>query len=87
MPAYLPKPELLVWLSGIAEILLGLGLCFSGTRNISVYGIVLMLVVFLLVHIHMLRDKKASMGLPVWLLIARIPLQFGLMYWALNYLI
>ena len=86
MPRYLPKHKLLVSLSGFAEIILGLGLCFYMTKNSSIYGIILMLVVFLMVHFYMLSSKKAGAGIPKWILILRIPLQFGLMYWAYWYL-
>ena len=86
MPRYLPQPKLLVGLSGLAEILLGTGLCFSDTKEYSIYGIILMLAIFLLVHFYMLSSEKASAGLPKWVLILRIPLQFVLMYWAYSYL-
>ncbi len=86
MPRYLPNPKLLVVLSGIAEILLGLGLCFTLTKNSAIYGIITMLSIFLLVHFYMLTGEKESAGIPRWILILRIPLQFGLMYWAYWYL-
>lgn len=86
MPRYLPYPKLLVVLSGLAEIALGAGLCFSETKNSSVYGIIAMLFIFLLVHFYMLQGKKEAAGIPKWLLILRIPLQFALMYWAYYYL-
>lgn len=86
MPRYLPNHKLLVSLSGIAEILVGLGLCFEATRAFSIYGITAMLTVFLSVHFYMLSSDKASAGIPKWILILRIPLQFGLMYWAWQYL-
>lgn len=86
MPRYLPNHKTLVYLSGAAEIALGIGLCFAITKAISIYGIIAMLVVFLLVHFNMLSSKKASAGIPKWILVLRIPLQFGLMYWAWWYL-
>ncbi|SDE07814.1 Uncharacterized membrane protein [Pricia antarctica] len=86
MPQYLPSHKFLVTLSGITEIVLGIGLCFSVTKDIAIYGIILMLSVFLLVHFYMLSGEKASAGIPKWILILRIPLQFGLMYWAYWYL-
>ncbi|RSK39227.1 DoxX family protein [Mangrovimonas spongiae] len=86
MPKYLPNHRFLVYLSGFFEILLGVLLCFNTTRNLAVYGIILMLTVFLLVHFYMLSSKKASAGFPKWLLILRLPLQFVLMYWAYLYL-
>lgn len=85
MPLYLPNHKLLVYLSGVAEILLGIGLCFEPTRTWSILGIVLMLTVFLPVHFYMLSNEKASAGIPKWILILRIPLQFFLMYWAYYY--
>lgn len=86
MPRYLPNHKLLVFLSGLAEISLGIGLCLENTRNLSIYGIMVMLVVFLPVHFYMLSNEKAAAGIPQWILILRIPLQFVLMYWAYSYL-
>ena len=86
MPRYLPHHRLLVSLSGLAEIILGLGLCFPTTKNSAVLGIIVMLSVFLLVHFYMLKGQKESAGIPKWILILRIPLQFVLMYWAYSYI-
>ncbi|WP_178984603.1 DoxX family protein [Winogradskyella helgolandensis] len=86
MPKYIPNHKVMVYLSGVAEIVLGIGLCIPVLKAISIYGIIAMLAVFLLVHFYMLSGKKASAGIPKWLLILRLPLQFGLMYWAWIYL-
>ncbi len=86
MPRYLPNHRLLVLLSGLVEIVLGIALCFESTRNFSIYAIIAMLLVFLLVHFYMLSGEKESAGIPKWILLLRIPLQFGLMYWAYFYL-
>ncbi|MCX7547614.1 hypothetical protein OS188_06565 [Xanthomarina sp. F1114] len=86
MPKYLPNHKLLVLLSGVAEIVLGFGLLFNQTRNLAIYGIIAMLIVFLLVHFYMLSSKKAGAGIPKWVLLMRLPLQFVLMAWAYYYL-
>ena len=86
MPAYLPFHRELVYLSGLAEIFLAIGICFPETKAISLMGIILMLGVFLLVHFYMLKGEKEGAGIPKWILILRIPLQFGLMYWAYWYI-
>jgi len=86
MPRYLPVPKLLVSISGLAEIILGVALCFPLLKNYAIYLIIVMLIVFLLVHFYMLSGEKESAGVPKWILILRIPLQFGLMYWAYWYL-
>jgi uncharacterized membrane protein len=76
----------MVYLSGVAEIALGIGLCFALTKTLAIYGIIVMLVVFLLVHFYMLSNEKAGAGVPTWVLVLRLPLQFALMYWAFSYL-
>ncbi len=86
MPRYLPQHKLLVYLSGAAEVLLGIGLLFEETKALAIYGIILMLLIFLLVHFYMLSSKKAAAGIPVWALILRLPLQFVLIWWAYFYL-
>ena len=85
MPKYLPKHRELVYVSGVAEILLGIGLCIPQLKNIAIIGIILMLVIFLMVHFYMLRGEKEGAGIPRYILLLRIPLQFGLMYWAYWY--
>lgn len=85
MPRYMPWPRFIVAASGLAEILLAAGLCFPESRIISIYALICMLLLFLVVHIYMLTDQKAAAGLPKWLLLLRIPLQFALMYWAFYY--
>ncbi|MDO1499959.1 hypothetical protein Q2T40_07430 [Winogradskyella maritima] len=86
IPKFLPSRKTLVLGSGVIEILLGVGLLFDETREISLIGIILMLALFLVVHVHMLNDEKILSKFPKWLLIVRIPLQFVLMYWAYSYL-
>jgi uncharacterized membrane protein len=86
MPRYLPFHKPIVLLSGLAEIILGIGLLFKSTKDISIYGIIAMLAVFLLVHFYMLSSKKAGAGFPRWILLLRLPLQFALMYWAFYYI-
>ncbi|UJH68020.1 hypothetical protein [Allomuricauda sp. SCSIO 65647] len=86
MPPYIPHHRLMVYSSGLAEVILGIGLCFALTKNISIYGIMLMLTIFFIIHFYMLTGKKAAAGIPKWILLLRVPLQFGLIYWAYWYL-
>ncbi len=86
MPPYLPAHKILVYLSGAAEIVLGVGICLPSLQRISLFGLILMLLVFLPVHWHMLAKSRKGRGIPRWALILRIPLQFVLMYWAFSYL-
>lgn len=86
MPMFLPTHNFLIYLSGIAEVLLGLGVFFPKIRSLALWGIIAMLIVFLLlVHVNMIFPGN-RLGVPLWILIMRIPLQFFLIYWAYQYL-
>lgn len=85
MPKFLPAPTFLIYASGIAEIVLGIGVFFPTIKAYSLWGIIAMLVVFLLVHINMLFPGN-RLGVSLWILILRIPIQFVLIYWAYQYL-
>ena len=81
MPKFLPSHLFLIYLSGIAEILLGIGMLFPVSRNLALILTLLMLFLFLILHINMLFPGN-YLGIPLWILWLRIPLQFLLMYWA-----
>ena len=82
MPSYIPKHALMIFLSGVAEVFLGLGILWPPTRSIAAFGIILLLIVFLTVHVDMIQNRKRFPTIPVWILWARLPLQFVLMIWA-----
>ena len=81
MPKCLPAHDLLIYLSGMAEILLGIGVLFPQTRTLSLIGIIAMLIVFLIVHVNMLFPSN-GLGISAWFLWLRLPIQFLLIYWA-----
>jgi uncharacterized membrane protein len=49
-------------LSGIAEIVLAIGLIFPATRTLSAYGIIALLIAFIPAHIYMIQLGKFSLG-------------------------
>jgi len=82
MPKFFPAQNLLNQVSGVAEIMLGIGLLFASTRQISSYLIIAMLISFFAVHIsHLFQPPKMAEG-KEWFLYVRIVLQFVLIYWA-----
>jgi uncharacterized membrane protein len=85
MPDHYAHPEALVCASGVAEVLGGVGLLVPTTRRFSVAGIILMLIVFFDVHLFMLSHHRRFPEVSLWLLWARIPLQFALIAWAAKY--
>ena len=91
IPPYLPWPPLLVYVTGLAEILGGVGvvipdgLVLARTRAAACWGIVVMLVLFLQVHIYMCLYPERFPGIPGWALWVRLPLQGLLIAWAWYY--
>ncbi len=86
MPPALPAHLELVYLSGVFEILGGLGLLVPTTRRFSAWGLVALLVAVYPANIHMLVNEVYLDGMPQerWLLWLRMPFQFvfiGLALW------
>ena len=84
IPYYLPYPDILNTLAGICEITFGLLLTFKPARKVAAWGIILMLIAFLPVHIAMLGGHTEVNGksvLPVWAW-ARLFFQPVLIGWA-----
>jgi len=74
MPPYLPAPELLVLLSGAAEVAGGLGLLWPATRRAAGWGLLALLVAVFPANVYMLQIHE-QLHLPAWALWARLPLQ------------
>ena len=85
MPTYLPAHELLNYLAGIAEIILGVLLLFKTTRVYAAWGIAFMLLAFMVVHIFMLQQalKQENYLITPTAAWIRLGLQFVLIAWAL----
>ena len=84
MPAVLPAPLALVYLSGVAEILGGLGLIVPATRRAAAWGLIALLLAVFPANLNMAINELPLGGEPVpaWALWARLPLQLVLLAWA-----
>jgi uncharacterized membrane protein len=87
MPAALPAPLTLVYISGIAEILGGLGLILPATRRLAAWGLVVLLVAVFPANLNMAVNHLplGARELPPWALWARLPLQGVLIWWAASF--
>ena len=85
IPPFFKNPKLINTLSGVAEILLGILLVFPLSRKFAAWGIIALLIAVFPANLFMFQDKKASFGLPKWILFVRLPLQIVLIYWAYQY--
>ncbi len=81
MPGYLPRPQLLVLLSGVAEVIGGLLALFPHTQRLARWGLTALLIAVFPANLHMAVHAEAYRKIPKWLLWARLPLQGGLIGW------
>lgn len=85
IPAWLGGAAVLNMLAGMAEVILAILLLFRPTRKWACYGIILLLIVFIPVHIHMIVEGLGINGIAVapWILWVRLLLlQPLLILWA-----
>ena len=84
VPAELPHPDLLVQISGVAEILGGLGLILPQTRRLTGWCLIALFVAIFPANLNMALNHLplGTTPVPVWVLWARLPLQVVLIAWA-----
>ncbi len=82
MPPYLPWHLELVHLSGVLEILGGLGVLVPAVRRLAGWGLVALLVAVYPANVHMALHPDDFADLPAWAIYARLPLQFVFIAWA-----
>jgi uncharacterized membrane protein len=83
MPPYLPYPKTLVWLSGAAEIVSGLGVLPRPTRKWAGMGLIALLVAVFPANIHMALHGTKDVGItvPQWVWWTRLPFQALFIAW------
>jgi uncharacterized membrane protein len=90
VPPQLPAPRLLVWISGVIEIALGLGLIPLRTRRWAGWGLVALYIAVFPANIYMAVANVQLHDMPSWFqqpspagLWLRLPFQFVLIAWAI----
>ena len=81
MPALLPAPSALVWISGAAEIAGGIGVLWSRTRRIAGWGLIALLVAVFPANLNVALHGWPGVTLPPWSLWLRLPLQGVMIAW------
>jgi uncharacterized membrane protein len=80
MPPYFPAPQLLVAVSGVAEIAGGIGLLIRPLRRAAGWGLVALLIAVFPANIYMLQHP-GQFHFAQWILWARLPLQGVFIAW------
>ena len=83
VPPMLPAPGALVAVSGVAEVLGGLGVLPKKTRRWAGWGLAALLVAVFPANLYMALDDAQFGDIPAWVRWLRLPLQLPLIGWAL----
>ena len=83
MPPWLPAHLLLVQVSGVCEVLGGIGVLVPATRVVAGWGLVALLVAVFPANLQMALHPEAHVarGMPLWGLYLRLPLQAVFIAW------
>jgi len=83
MPPWLPAAAALVFVSGVFEILGGIGVLVPATRVIAGWGLIALLFAVFPANVQMLLNARAAhaSASTMAVLVARLPLQVLLVYW------
>ena len=85
MPPYLPWHMFLIYLSGLAEVLLGLAVLVPSLRSLAAWGIILLLIAIFPANLHIALHNvpvfgaAEGAGIGNWI---RLPFQLVLIAWA-----
>lgn len=82
MPPYMPAHRELVLLSGVFEVLGGLGVLVPAIRSLVGWGLILLLLAVFPANLHMALNPELFSDVPVWALYVRLPLQVVFIVWA-----
>ncbi len=87
VPRWLPAARTLVFVSGVFEILGGLGLLLPQTRSAAAWGLIALFIAVFPANVNMAVNRIGFGRKPpaAWLLWARLPLQAALIAWAYAY--
>lgn len=82
MPPYLPWHLELVYISGIAEIALGILLVPKATRKFAAWSLILLLMAVFPANIYLAQTNGTTIDAPAFAVWARLLLQAVLILWA-----
>lgn len=75
VPAYVPLPRIVVYVSGALELLGAIGMCLPKWRRSAAWCLVLLTILVTPANVSMLLHAAQYPQIPLWALIARLPLQ------------
>jgi len=85
VPDYLPAPDMLVYISGVFEILGGVGLLIPASRRAAAWGLVALFIAVFPANLYQAMNGIQPSGLEISETVAwvRLPMQLVFILWAL----
>src|SRR5262245_12158847 len=84
VPPFFPWPVMLVYVSGVAEIVLGVMLLIPSTMRLAAWGLIALLIAVFPANIHMAMNPQLYPDVSMAALLIRLPLQgvmVAIAYW------
>jgi uncharacterized membrane protein len=81
MPPLLPWHLGLIYVSGVAEVLGGIGILIAGFRRFAGWGLIALLIAVFPANIYAAVHGLGSGPLSHWLMVIRLPFQAVLVFW------
>ncbi len=84
VPPYLPWPVAIVYVSGVAEIALGILLMFPATTALAGWGLIALLIAVFPANLHMAMNPGLYPSTSLTALLVRLPIQgvlIAIAYW------
>jgi len=85
IPDYLPWPLALVYISGVAELVLGVGLIIRKTSQLAAWGLIGLLIAVFPANLNMAMHPDQFVFMSSVMLWLRLPVQGLLILWAFRY--
>jgi uncharacterized membrane protein len=85
MPPFVPAPLAMIYVSGVAELLGGIGLLIPRTARPAAWGVVALLIAIFPANIYVAISGVNAAGLPSspWYTWSRLPFQIVFIWWVL----
>jgi len=81
MPRWLPAHSALIAISGVAEVLGGVGVLFRSSRRFAGWGLLLLIVAVFPANVQVALHGWPGYEVPAWMLWLRLPLQLLALWW------
>lgn len=86
IPSFLVYKDFINFMTGFLQLIFGISLLIPYYQSVAASSIIILLLLIFPSNLYLIFNKKARKGLPIGLALLLLPMQFGLIYWAYQYI-